>query len=99
MASSSAKINIVIVNDEVMSFKQYPEESLMEAWYTMQENVENSPNIHTQGVIIRSFYNGISAWGRLFLDSLTNGHFIMGDPSFANYNLMSFFGNYGKTKE
>jgi hypothetical protein len=99
MASTSANKNIVIVNDEVTSFKQYVEESLMEAWYRMQENVENSPNIHTQGVIIRSFYNGISAWARLFLNSLTNGHFVTGDPSFANYTLMSLFGNYGKTKE
>jgi hypothetical protein len=65
----------------------------------MQQNVENSPNVHTQSSIIKSFYNGTSAWGRLFLDDLTNGHFAMGDPSFAKYTLVSLFGNHGKTKE
>jgi hypothetical protein len=44
----------------------------MEAWYRMQESVENSPNVHTQGFIIKIFYNGVSAWSRLFLDGLTN---------------------------
>jgi hypothetical protein len=65
----------------------------------MQENVENSPNVHTQGSIMKSFYNKISAWGRLFLDGLTNGHFATGDPSFAKYTLVSLFKNHGKTKE
>jgi hypothetical protein len=81
MASSSTK-NMVIINDEVTSFTQYSEESLMEAWYRMQENVENSPNVHTQSSIIKRFYNRISAWGRIFLDGLTNGHFATSDPSF-----------------
>jgi hypothetical protein len=65
----------------------------------MQENVENSPNVHTQSSIIKSFYNGISSWDILFLDGLTNGHFAIGDPSFAKYTLISLFGNHGKTKE
>jgi hypothetical protein len=99
MASSSANKNIVVVNDEVIRFKQYSEESLMEAWYRMQENVEDRPNVHTQSSIIKSFYNGTSAWGRLFLDGLTNGHFSNGDPSFAKYTLVSLFKNYCKTKE
>jgi hypothetical protein len=99
MASSSANKNMVIINDEVTSFTQYYEESLMEAWYCMQENVGNSPNVHTQSSIIRSFYNGISAWGKIFLDGLTNGQFSTGDPSFAKYTLESLFENYGKTKE
>jgi hypothetical protein len=43
---------------------------------------------------MKSFYNGISAWGRIFLDGLTNGHFSTGDPSFAKYTLVSLFGNY-----
>jgi hypothetical protein len=43
MASSIKNKNIVIINDEVTSFTQYSEESLMEAWYRMQENVGNSP--------------------------------------------------------
>jgi hypothetical protein len=64
----------------------------------MQENVENSPNMHTKSSIIKSFYNGINAWGRLFLDGLTNGHFATGDPSFAKYTLGCLFGNYGKTR-
>jgi hypothetical protein len=99
MASSSANKNMVIINDEVTSFTQYFEESLMEAWYHMQENVGNISNVHTQSSIIKSFYNGVSAWGRIFLDGLTNGHFVTGDPSFAKYTLVSLFGNYGKTKE
>jgi hypothetical protein len=36
MTSSSAKKNIVVVNNEVTSFKQYSKESLMAAWYRMQ---------------------------------------------------------------
>jgi hypothetical protein len=99
MASSSANKNMVIINDEVTSFTQYSEESLMEAWYHMQDNVGNSPNMHTQSSIIESFYNGVSAWGRIFLDGLNNGHFVTGDPSFAKYTMVSLFGNYGKTKE
>jgi hypothetical protein len=71
----------------------------MEAWYHMQENVGNSRNVHTQSSIIKSIYNGISAWGKIFLDGLINGHFSTGDPSFAKYTLESLFGNYGKTKE
>jgi hypothetical protein len=55
--------------------------------------------MHTQSLIIKSFYNGISAWGRIFINGLTNGHFSTGDPSFAKYTLVSLFGNYGKTKE
>jgi hypothetical protein len=65
----------------------------------MQENLGNIPNVHTQSSIIKSIYNGISAWGKIFLDGLTNGHFSTGDPSFARYTLESLFGNYGKTKE
>jgi hypothetical protein len=99
MASSSTNKNIVVINDEVISSTQYSEESLMKAWYRMQENVENSPNMHTQSSIIKSFYNGISAWGRLFLDGLTNGHFATRDPSFAKYTSVSLFRNHGKTKE
>jgi hypothetical protein len=99
MASSSTNKNIAIINDEVTSFTLYSEECLMEAWYRMQENVGNSPNVHTQSSIIKSFYNGISAWGRIFLDGLTNGNFATGDPSFAKYTLVSLFGNYGKTKD
>jgi hypothetical protein len=60
----------------------------------MQESVENSPNVHTQGFIIKRFYHGLSAWSKVFLDGLTNGHIATGDPS-----LMSLFGNHGKTKE
>jgi hypothetical protein len=84
MASFSANKNIMVITDEVTSFTQYSGESLIEAWYRMQENVGNSPNMHTQGSIIKSFYNGVSAWGRIFLDGLTNGHFATGDPSLAN---------------
>jgi hypothetical protein len=94
--SSSTNINTVIVNDEITSFKPYFEESLMEAWYRRQESVESSPNMHIQGFIKK---NGVSAYSRFFLDGLTNGHFAMGDPSFAKYNLMSLFGNHGKTNE
>jgi hypothetical protein len=65
----------------------------------MQENVGNSPNVHTQSSIIKRFYNRVSDWGRIFLDGLTNGHFVTGDPSFAKYTLVSLFGNYGKTRE
>jgi hypothetical protein len=71
----------------------------MEAWYRMQQNVENRSNVQTQGIILKNFYNGVSAWARLFLDGLTNGYFAMGDPSFAKYALLSLFGNHGKTKE
>jgi hypothetical protein len=71
----------------------------MEAWYRMQENIENSPNVNTLSSIIKIFYNGPSAWGRVFLDGLTNGHFATSDPSFAKYTLVSLFGNCGKTKE
>jgi RNA recognition motif-containing protein len=99
MASSSSKKNIVVINDEVTSFTQYSGKSLMEAWYRMQENVRNSPNMHTEGSIIKSFYNGISNWDRIFLYGLTNGHFSTGSPSFEKYTLASLFGNYGKTKE
>jgi hypothetical protein len=35
---------------------------------------------------------------KLFLDGLTNGHFAIGDRSFAIYTLISLFRNYGKTK-
>jgi hypothetical protein len=98
MASSSANKNIVVVNDEVTSFKKYYEESLMEVWYRMQENVENSPNVHTQSSVIKRFYDGTSAWVRFFLDGLTNGHFATGDPSFIKYTLVNLFRNYGKTK-
>jgi hypothetical protein len=66
MASSSIDKNIVVINDEVTSFTQYSEESLMEAWYRMQENVGNSPDMHSQSSIVKGFYNGISAWCRLF---------------------------------
>jgi hypothetical protein len=52
--STSTNKNMVVVNDEVTSFKQYSEESLMEAWYKMQENVENGAKVHTQGVIIKN---------------------------------------------
>jgi hypothetical protein len=65
----------------------------MEAWYRMQENVGNIPNVHTRSSIIKSFYNGVSAWSRIFIDGLTNGHFAIGDPSFAKYTLVSLFGN------
>jgi hypothetical protein len=71
----------------------------MEVWYRMQENVGNSPNMHTQSSIMKSFYNGISPWGRIFLDGLTNGHFSTGDQYLAKYTLVSLFGNDGKTKE
>jgi hypothetical protein len=74
MASTSTNKNIIVVSDEVTSFKGYSEESLMEAWYRMQESVENIPNVHTQCFIIKRFYNGVSAWSRLLLDGLTNGH-------------------------
>jgi hypothetical protein len=49
--------------------------------------------------MIKSFYIGTSAWGRLFIDGWTDGHFATGDPSFAKYTLVSLFRNYGKTKE
>jgi hypothetical protein len=65
----------------------------------MQESVENSPNVHTQGFIIKICYSGVSAWSRLFLDGLTNGHFATGNPSVAKYTLMSLSGNYVKSKE
>jgi hypothetical protein len=68
MASSSTNKSILAVNDVVTRFTQYSKESLMEAWYQMQENVGNSPNVHTQSSIIKSFYNGISSWDRLLLD-------------------------------
>jgi hypothetical protein len=42
MASTSANKNIIFFNDEVTRFKQYSKKSLMEAWYQMQENIENS---------------------------------------------------------
>jgi hypothetical protein len=53
--SSSTNKNTVIVNDEITSFKLYFEESLMEAWYRRQESVESSPNMHTQGFIIKIY--------------------------------------------
>jgi hypothetical protein len=99
MASTITNKNIVAINDEVTSFKQYSEEYLMKAWYMMQESVENSLNVHTQGFILKRFYNGVSAWSRLFLDGLTNEHLATDDPSFAKYTLMSLFGNHGKRKE
>jgi hypothetical protein len=71
----------------------------MEAWYQMQENIENSPNMHTQGVIIKSLYNGVSAWARLLLDGLTNGQLATGDPSFAKYTLLSLFGIVVRQRE
>jgi hypothetical protein len=55
--------------------------------------------MHTQGVIMKSFYNGTIDWARLFLDGLTNRHFATGDPSFTKYTLIILFENYGKTKE
>jgi hypothetical protein len=37
MTSTSTNKNIIVVNDEVTSFEQYSKESLMEAWFRMQE--------------------------------------------------------------
>jgi hypothetical protein len=55
MVSTSANKNVVVVNDEVISFEQYNEEFLMEAWFRMQGSVEDSPNVHTQGFIIKDY--------------------------------------------
>jgi hypothetical protein len=55
MSSSSANKNIVVVNVEVTNFKQYSKKFLMEAWYRMQENVENNPNMHIQSSTIIFF--------------------------------------------
>ena len=87
------------VNDEITSFKQYPGESLMEAWYRMQEIRENCPNTHTQNFILRKFYNGLNTWSKLFLDAVTSKCFTTGNPSFSSLVLVSLFGNPGKTKE
>ena len=87
------------VNDAITSFKQYPGESLMEAWYRMQEIRENCPNTHAQNFILRKFYNGLNTWSKLFLDAVTSGCFTTGNPSFSNVVLISLFGNSGKTKE
>ena len=91
--------NVMNVNDEVINFRQYSEEYLMEAWFRMLDIVERCPTKHTQGFIIRRFYGGISAWSRLFLDALTKGCFVMSDAYFTTLILKNLFGNHCKTRE
>jgi hypothetical protein len=60
MASTSANKNVVVVNDEVTSFEQYYEESLMEIWFKMQGSTWFN---------YKRLFNGVSTWFRLFLDA------------------------------
>ena len=60
---------------EIINFNQYPGESLMDAWYRMQEIVGRSPNKYSQIFILKSFYIGLDVWEKK-LDTLTYGRFI-----------------------
>ena len=75
-------------NDETTSFKQYFGESLMEAWYRMQEIIASCPNTNTQ-----------KKWSKPFLDALTIGYFTTDNPSFSTLVLVSLFENAGIRKK
>jgi hypothetical protein len=57
---TSASKTIDLVEDEVVTFKQHPGESLMKDWFRMNELGKRCPSRHVQLYVLRRFYNGIN---------------------------------------
>ena len=84
--------NTVHPNDEVNNFKQYPGESLMEAWFRMCEIKKECFYAHAHIHVLRRFYVGLGTWFRVFLDSLTNENFANASPDYASFVLVNLVG-------
>jgi hypothetical protein len=50
-------------------------------------------------MILRRFYGGLNPWEKCFLDSLSNGRLVTGNPVQANIVMKNLFGNSRKTKK
>ena len=64
----------------------------MEAWSRIKSINKNGLNKYTPATFIKNFYNGIDGWSKCFLNSLTNGRFVSGNPSHANNLMENLFG-------
>ena len=86
-------------SNEIHNFKQLPGESLMEAWYRIQEIATKSTCRYAPHTILTRFHDGLDTWSKLFVDRLAYGRFATGNPHFANTIMINLFGNPRKTRE
>ncbi len=65
---------------EVRSFKQQGGESLKDAWYRISDAHHRCTKKHSNIILPRNFYVGITSWYMYVLDTLTGGNFL-GTPA------------------
>jgi hypothetical protein len=65
---------------EVRTFKQQEGESLKYVWYRISNSHHRCTKKHSNMILLRNFYVGISSWNRYVLDTLVGGNFL-GTPA------------------
>ena len=84
----------------ISNFKQYPGETLKDAWVRINRMHYEDPTPCEDEKLNLYFYYGIDPWYQNALDGATGGSFVLSTPSCAAMTLRRIFGNFvGRKKK